>query len=241
MVFLKSNFKVFVWLSSLGHLFLFLSLWFFSNSVFKSKPTIIKESIRVDMVGLPDLVRKTPSVAKRPAPKKSAPKAPPKKPAPKPPPKKPPPKLAKKPEKKPNLEQTKKSQNQAIKNLMGSVSSETPPQKQSYKGEQIAKGDSATGDLNDVLMYGYFTRVRSHIKMFWNLPRFLADKNYKATVVIEVNPEGNIMRIRLEKSSGNESFDQVVIETIRLSSPLPRPPQELQSLLRQGVGFNFPD
>ena len=236
MILTKNYFKFFVWVSTGGHVLIFLFLWLSSSSLFYSKPVLIKEAIRVDMVGLPDLVQKPQKTSPppQPAPKKAPPK-PVKKPKPKP--KKEP--VKKEPVK--DLEQIKKSQNQAIQNMMGASSSQTPPEKPTYKGEQVSEGDSQTGDLDTVLMYGYFTRVRTHIKMFWNLPRFLADKNYKATVVIEVNPEGNIMRIRLEKSSGNESFDQIVIETIRMASPLPTPPRELHSVLRQGVGFNFPD
>ena len=238
MVLTKSHFKFFIWISALGHLLIFFSFWLSSSFSWPSKSIHIQEAIRVDMVGLPDLVSPKPAPVRKPSPSKAKPlpkkKPPQKKPEP---PKKTPPK--KTPQK--TLEQTKQSQAQAIQNLKGTASSENPSQKPTYKGEQISKGDSTTGELDTVLMYGYFTRIRSHIKMFWNLPRFLADKNYKATVVIEVNSEGNIMRIRLEKSSGNESFDQIVIETIRIASPLPKPPQELRSVLKQGVGFNFPD
>ena len=205
-----------------------------------SKPVYIKEAIRVDMVGLPDLVQSQKKTVKKAKPKpKSLPRK--KKPLQK----KKPPKKKKPPQKKSKEKEIVKNppvsaqqaQTTAIENLKAQTA-----QPQTYKGEQISKGESLEGEVDPLLGHGYyFTRIKAHIKMFWNLPRLLADKQLRATVIIEVNQDGNVMRIRLEKSSGNETFDQIVVETIRLASPLPAPPPEILHILKQGVGFNFPD
>ena len=139
----------------------------------------------------------------------------------------------------PNPSETKKAQAQAIEQLKSSE--QTHPKKQTYKGETLSKGESADGEINAVLMYGYFTRVKSHIHTYWNLPKFLADKNLKSEAFVEINETGYVVKIQLEKSSGNEAFDQIVINTIRNASPFPTPPLEIRSILKQGVVLRFPD
>jgi len=232
----QKTFLNFTVISFAGHICIFLLL-FFSPQMFRSKPIEIKEAIRVDMVGLPDIVR--PQGPAQQKPKKEVKKSAPKKPKPKPQPKskKPEPKKelkkSEKPKTKPNPQQTKTTQSQAIANLR--------EEKLLYKGEQISKGDSQEGEVNALLISAYSARIRAHLNRNWNIPQFLADKNLRATMVIYMNKLGQITRIELEKTSGDESFDQIVIETIRMSSPLPEPPQELiYSLSREGIGFNFP-
>ena len=229
---LQKQFRIFILVSFFVHIAVFLLLVLTPHQ-FMSKPVLIKEAIRVDMVGLPDLIqpqRKTVKKAVKPK-AKSLPRK--KKVSQK---KKP---LKKKPKeivKKPPVS-AQQAQTTAIENLKAQTA-----QPQTYKGEQISKGESLEGEVDPLLGHGYyFTRIKAHIKMFWNLPRLLADKQLKATVIIEVNQDGNVMRIRLERSSGNETFDQIVVETIRMASPLPAPPPEILHILRQGVGFNFPD
>ena len=226
------NFTV---LSFAGHLCIFLFL-FFSPKMFQSKSMEIKESIRVDMIGLPDIQKPqapAPQKSKKEV-KKSAPQKPKKKPKPKPKPKQKKPSVKKEVKKsKPDPKQTKRAQSQAIANLR--------EEKRLYKGERLSKGDSQQGEINALLISAYSSRIRSHINRNWNIPQFLADKNLRATIVIYINKLGQITRIELEKTSGDESFDQIVIETIQISSPLPEPPSELvYSLSREGIGFNFP-
>jgi len=225
------NFTV---ISFICHACIFLFL-FFSPQIFRPKTIEIKEAIRVDMVGLPDLIKPKGPSQQKPK-KKAAPKKPkPKKPKPSKPKKKPEPKKElKKPEKaKPNLQQIKQAQSQAIANLR--------EEKLLYKGEKISKGDSQEGEINALLISAYSARIRAHLNRNWNIPQFLADKQLRATMVIYINRLGQVTRIELEKTSGDESFDQIVIETIRMSSPLPEPPQELiYSLSKEGIGFNFP-
>ena len=214
-----------------GHICIFLIL-FFSPKMFRSQPIEIKESIRVDMIGLPDIKRPQAPAPKKEIKQKSAPKKPKKKPKPKtkPKPKKP---DAKKELKKPEKKVPKTTQSQAIANLR--------EEKTLYKGEQISKGDSQEGEVNALLISAYSARIRNHLNRNWNIPQFLADKNLSATVVIYINKLGQVTRIELERTSSDESFDQIVIETIRMSSPLPEPPSELiYSLSREGIGFNFP-
>lgn len=230
----QKTFLNFTVISFAAHICLFIFL-LFSPQMFRSKTMEIKEAIRVDMVGLPDIKKSQP--IQKPTPKKEVKKSAPKKPKkkPKPAPKKPDAKkeLKKVEKSKPDPKQTKEAQSQAISNLR--------EEKPRYAGEQISKGDSQEGEINALLISAYSARIKAHLNNNWNIPQFLADKNLRATMVIYINKLGQVTRIELETTSGDESFDQIIIETIRISSPLPKPPPELvYSLSREGIGFNFP-
>ena len=232
------SFKNFIVVSFCIHIGLFLFVVFLPHQ-FVSKPIAIKEAIRVDMVGLPDLkVKKKPavkSVKKKPTKKKVIKKKSQKLKKPKASKKA----KLKKEQKKTDPSQMQKAQAQAIEGLKSLE--QTPPEKQTYKGEALSKGESAEGEINAVLIYGYFTRVKGHIHTYWNLPKLLADKNLKSEAFVEINETGYVIKIQLEKSSGNEAFDQIVINTIRDASPFPVPPVEIRSILKQGVVLRFPD
>lgn len=229
----QKTFLNFTAISFAGHICIFLILFFFPQ-MFRSKSIEIKEAIRVDMVGLPDIKRsQAPQKKTKKDVKKPTPKKPKKKPKTKEKPKPKKKESKKTPKPKPDPQKTKEAQSQAIANLK--------EEKLLYKGEQISKGDSQEGEITNLLISVYSARIRAHLNRNWNIPQFLADKNLKATMVIYINKLGQVTRIELERSSGDESFDQIVIETIRISSPLPKPPPELiYSLSREGIGFNFP-
>ncbi len=239
----KKTFRRWILYSITGHFVLFLLMIFASPNIFsRSRSTQIKQTVRVDMVGLPDIKRTSTPKKKKVQKKKKASR--PKKKASRPK------KKASRPKKKatPKKSQKKKStpkkpvdtraaQADAIEKLKQDQSLEPP----TYKGEKISKGQSQDGEISTVLLNAYFDRVKMHVIRYWNLPQWLADKDLRATVIIQVNSYGDITRIELERTSGNETFDQVVIDTIRTASPLPEPLPELNSVLKQGVGFHFPE
>ena len=66
---LQKQFRIFILISFFVHIVVFLSLVFIPHQ-FTSQPIHIKEAIRVDMVGLPDLIQ-----SQRKAVKKAKPKA----------------------------------------------------------------------------------------------------------------------------------------------------------------------
>ena len=218
----KKDFQKWVGLSIAGHIILFLVIVF--SNVNTSKAVKIKQAVRIDMIGLPDIKRKV--VKKKRVKKKKARSIPKKKK-----------KVVKRKPKKKKKTNMRAAQASAIEKLKRDTAQKNP----SHRGEKISKGNSPDGQISEVLLNAYFNRVKMHVIQYWNLPQWLADKNLRATVIIQVNPLGDITRIELEKTSGNETFDQVVIDTIKMSSPLPEPLPELIPTLKQGVGFHFPE
>lgn len=88
----------------------------------------------------------------------------------------------------------------------------------------------------------YTSAVKRHIRRFWKLPQFLAEKNLTASVKIRANRKGAIVSATLYKSSKNEIFDNLLIQTVKKASPLPLPPKELNFNLEfEDIVLNFKD
>ncbi len=225
---------------------------------FSKKHIQIKNAIRVDTIGLPELKRrvessqslkksvKNPLIREKPAKKVPLPK-----------------KIKNRVVKKTSKPDIKEKQTQAmdkikrIKNIqkkqsqamdklsaMESIEQIKEELKQSpYTGSAISKGNSQTGETTaDFGTLQYFTSVRAHINMYWSLPQELADKNLRAEIHTIINSEGVVLKGEIMTSSGNEDFDARVLETVERASPLPPPPtKKIKKLLLKGVVFKFPE
>ncbi len=232
------------------HLFLFI-VFAVRAVIYPSEPMTLEDSIRVDIVALPD--KKTaelpPAAAPEPAPQPKPVEAKPEpaKPEPKPEPAKPAP--APKPEApKVNLDKTKKDQAAALKRLealerierMQKAQSEpTKPAAASagetqsstvVKGNQVSAGNSLTG-LQRADHQTYLSTVKNAVKRNWNLPQWLANSNLTTRVRVYLDANGNVVKRQVMKSSGNEDFDDRVLRAIDASSPLPKPPGNLVNIL----------
>lgn len=223
--------------------------------LFPSDPIVFQSALRVDMVSLPDRLpvsapapapveTTAPSLPDKAAPSAATPvktSAPaeetvvlnPTKPAPKVDPKK-------------NKQQqqaaiAKMKQMSAIDNLEEQFRQDEANKARTYKGNTISKGSELTG-LSRLEHDEYVSEVERHVRQFWALPQWLANKDLKAQVRVRFDARGNIIARQLVKSSGNPAFDEVVIDTIEKASPAPAPPERLAKLLeREGILFGFPE
>ena len=255
----RDSFKIFLILSFIAHII--VSVYFFISpeiDLFKKKHTYIKNAVRVDSIGLPELKKrsakaKTDTSSKKPIVKK------PKKKQVKKVVKKKTTKLKKKVKKKAKIKlpvsqleknavdkkKLQQQQSAAIDKLKAMESidqikreiEETP----SYKGAKISEGTSDTGEeVRDFEVVKYFTLLISHINMYWNLPQELAAQNLRAKVYVEMSNNGTIFKKQIKESSGNEEFDVRVLEAIERASPFPRPVPSVQKQLADGMVFGFP-
>ena len=260
----------FVFFSFVLHIALFIYMAIDPLSgVFSRKDIQIKNAVRVDTIGLPELQKKIQSATAKPTPAPPQ-KKPKKKPAVKIPKKKVKPPAKKKivkppaPVKKPKtvkreqeqaMEKIKQMQNleqeqaQAIDKVetlesLEQIKKEVEEPKK-YTGAEISKGIAGEGErVKDVdfQTLKYFTSVRAHINMYWNLPQELANKNLRAEIYTVINNKGRLLKGEIIKSSGNEDFDARVLETLQRADPLPPPPtREVEKLLSKGVVFKFPE
>lgn len=109
------------------------------------------------------------------------------------------------------------------------------------KGNMISKGTSLSGDARESAEPNYLDQVRDRLQQNWALPIWLSRQNYSAQVQIYINRDGTLSRFAFIKASGNPQFDEAIKRTLAESQPFAQPPAELQSaLLANGVLIGFP-
>lgn len=256
----EDNFVRFVRISAVLHLGL-LALFTLRAVLYPTEPLVLERAIRVDMVALPDKQKELPPELVEPVKQqtKSEPKA---EATPVPPKPKDVVKLpdteAKKPEAEQiNLKQTKKSQDAALKRLEAMQKIEKmmkednnkkvvaarhdESQPSALKGNEVSPGTALTG-LAKIENERYLVSLDEHVKKHWNLPNFLATAKLNASVIVFLDEHGNILKKKMVKSSGNQIFDQTVMESIERASPFPAPPHRLANLFMvDGIQLGFPE
>lgn len=109
------------------------------------------------------------------------------------------------------------------------------------KGNQISRGSSLSGEARENSESGYYDQVLGAVRSNWSLPVWLARQKLSARVRVLIDAAGNVTSIQFTQASGNAAFDAQVKRSILESQPLPRPPENLRgSVLRNGVLLGFP-
>jgi colicin import membrane protein len=223
--------------------------------LFPAEAPISQRSVRVDVVALPEKMEPAkPQPAPKPQTKVAEKKVDPPKPkeVPKAKPKPTPKPKAKKvfsekkaPETpKKNVKEEQDSALARLKAMQKLKESQQAKEKEraiEYKGNELSKGNSLTG-LEKLHHESYLDDLDSHIRNHWNLPEWLADGNFKASVILKIDKRGGIIDKKFIVRSGNELFDQQVISTIEKANPLPEPPTHLVNFYSsRGVEIRFPE
>lgn len=109
------------------------------------------------------------------------------------------------------------------------------------KGNMISKGTSLSGDARESAEPNYLDQVRDRLQQNWALPIWLSRQNYSAQVQIYINRDGTLSRYAFIKPSGNPQFDEAIKRTLTESQPFAQPPAELHGpLLANGILIGFP-
>ncbi|MCM2278539.1 MAG: cell envelope integrity protein TolA [Oligoflexia bacterium] len=221
--------------------------------VFPGKPIVYTPSLRVDIVGLPDVLKKDlPSLAKVPppvsgseAPSKSAP-APKSKSEPAAPDE-----MVLKPKKadpKAEAQERQKKLKNALARIKALDKISGEPQKQQapmpgilLKGNVISRGTSLEGNARESSEAGYFDTLRERLRENWMLPVWLARQKLSAQINIFIDTRGQLRGFTIVRSSGNPQFDEAVKKTLTQSQPFPPPPEAIAgTLMSNGVLVGFP-
>lgn len=110
---------------------------------------------------------------------------------------------------------------------------------QNIKGNQVSKGNALTG-LSRLTAESYSQSIKSIIRSNWALPNYLKNKNLSTIIDLRIDASGYVISKEIYRSSGNTTFDDLVISTIERSNPLPKPPDEVsQYFLSQGYRIEF--
>lgn len=184
-------------------------------------------TLRVDLVGLPDQLKKDLVLPAEPAPEKVEP-APPvaKEPAPEKPK---PEEMVLKPKKDAAAERSNAMKN-ALKRMkaLAKVAEENAP----IKGNRVSAGSSLDGNAREGEAT-YYDRLRTRLQENWALPIWLSRQNLSARVQVQIDAVGRLSGFTFVQRSGNAQFDEAVARTLRDSAPFPRPTGPVSVL----VGF----
>lgn len=237
-----------------GHALLLLAV-IISSLVFRGKPRTYLPSVRVDLIGLPDLkkadlmnaqsadmekLKKTLEQMEKQ--EKDQAKKKPKPVVEAEPPKQDDTMALKKKEKQKQKaaedERKKKldsaiARMKAIQAMEDSVKAAQAP----AKGNKLSKGSQLFGEQKegdtDLYVDALVTKVRAH----WRLPLWLAKQRHGAKVLVFLNRIGRVDRLIFTQTSGNEQFDQYVRAAIEQAAPFDAPPSDIQS---DGILLGFP-
>lgn len=226
----NDHFRQFVLVSLFLHLSFFI-FFFLKGIIYSSEVVYVPESIRVDIVDLPD---KIPDKVPDKTPDKIEPiKAPDI-------PQKLEPKMSETTKKveftnaqsaalnklktKDAIEELKKAK------LAEQLNSKSKPAAPLYKGSIISSGNSFTG-LSKLKVNEYLSNLVSKIREEWVLPQWLSTANLKASVLVSVDKQGRILQKKIYSSSGNSIFDASCITAVESASPFDPPPAEIEEAL----------
>ena len=153
----------------------------------------------------------------KPAPKKPEPKKPePKKPEPKPEPKKPEPE-PKKPEPKPEPKPVEPPKNPDLERLLKEDTERREAARQAREADA-----RAAAARNESAQAAYVNAVRSKVRRNLIAPPGLTG-NPEAIFEVDQLPSGEVLDVRLKRTSGIQALDAAIERAIRRSSPLPVP------------------
>jgi len=88
----------------------------------------------------------------------------------------------------------------------------------------------------------YFHALDERIRENWTVPELaLTDsRNLIVQLRITIEEDGTVTNVRMEKTSGNNYFDDSVLRAITKASPLPVPPEQLRGTEdHYEIGFRF--
>jgi len=131
----------------------------------------------------------------------------------------------------------------ALSKIESESKSERPshPSATVIKGNKISKGTSLEGDAKEAAQASYYDSLRAKLQENWALPVWIARQNLDAQVRVYIDPYGRVRSYRFMKVSGNEQFDSAIKKALDDSQPFPRPPDDLaSSLLVDGILVGFP-
>lgn len=112
-------------------------------------------------------------------------------------------------------------------------------------GEQTDEGredgDREGTDLTGEIKASYFMRVALAVQKKLEVSSTLSDDDrvrLRCELALILDDAGTLVAAKIQKSSGNATFDNDVLAAAKRSSPLPAPPPPVKALAAAGFAFN---
>ena len=84
----------------------------------------------------------------------------------------------------------------------------------------------------------YYTEIWNAIRRQWALPEYLKAQRLETVLVVVIRRDGKVLDLRVEKSSGNEAYDESARRAVRKAEPLP-PFPAIYSPAQEEIGLRF--
>lgn len=113
------------------------------------------------------------------------------------------------------------------------------------EGNKVSEGNALvdTGEGVEVSgqFYNYVNDLPNHIRPFWKLPSYLLEKNLNCSIRVYISKSGNLLKAEIHESSGENEYDSKALSAVKAASPFPAPSSEFSSKLARGeVILGFP-
>jgi TonB family protein len=99
-------------------------------------------------------------------------------------------------------------------------------------------GDSATQEGER-----YFALLKAQVQRNYDVSQTIPEEerlHLKAQVIVLIGRTGDVLKVQLARSSGNELFDSSVLSAVKKASPFAPPPDHLRDpLQRKGIALEF--
>jgi len=237
----QRQFRRLLILSALLHAALGFVFWW---SPLKPAGTALPAVVRVDLVTMADL-GPAPKPAEAPAARPPPPPPPPpevkkvlpKQPAPlpkpkpveaKPKPKPPEPKPQEKPKEEPKPPEPALAPEQDYEDVLAQLrqeAGEKSPQPVEQAAALPAGGPTGLGQVVSPEVARWMRDVKMHVTRAWILEPGFRLQVLETKVEVDVGPTGEVLGMRVTRSSGNPWYDESVERAIRKATPLPAPPE----------------
>lgn len=216
------------------------------NFLSPSEPKLFLPSLRVDLVGLPDVKRSEVPAPTQPTERKEVlPSSDPVKIETAPEPERGDYSTTKKKSKKKEESKKEKEAQTKLKRALDRIKAlervKALAGEDEIKGNQISKGSAITGEAKLALETSYFDVILERVRTYWELPKWLQDQRRSAKVMIYLDTQGRMKSFHFVQPSGSDAFDQEVKRTLQAANPFPLPPNAIASEIgKEGILLGFP-
>jgi TonB family protein len=105
-------------------------------------------------------------------------------------------------------------------------------------GQQGGPPGGADGAQVGLARRLYYTEIWNAIRRQWALPEYLKAQRLETVLVVVIRRDGKVLDLRVEKSSGNEAYDESARRAVRKAEPLP-PFPAIYSPAQEEIGLRF--
>ncbi len=107
-------------------------------------------------------------------------------------------------------------------------------------GNGTGEGSGGNGNSDQLQASPYFHTIKELIRSYWQIPTWLKAEGLHAQITIKIGPDGQLTEIQMTQSSGNPDFDKLAYQAVRNSAPFTPPPLAVKDLVQNGVVLSFP-